>query len=107
MQYYTLTLAEYEGLPRDKENRKYLSTDKFKTESKYGLDTVIFPPEVEQRIDTYIKYFRPILARETRAPGDALFLTRMGQNHVRIGTDVQNIFQKVCASTSSLNCVFH
>ena len=99
MQYYSIKLDQYQGLPRDSQNRKYLTTDQFKTEKSFGLDTIIFPADVEKRIDMYVKLFRPVLAKEAVrknvSVGNGLFLATTGKNFVRLSQDVLSVFQKV------------
>jgi len=101
MIYSSLTLADWRALPR-RDGCKYLQSDSFKTSKTYGMDTVIFPVDLERQIDVYIGSFRPVLAsgRAADAPWsdedrDALWLNTNGKRLVDLSQDISAAFRLV------------
>ncbi len=98
MIYYNITTSDWVSLSRDAMNRKVLTSDKFKTSKSFGVDTVIFSPEAEKRIDLYLRYFRPVLLKDKQC--DFLLITTNGTQHTRLSEDIETVFDQVRLSTT-------
>lgn len=94
---------------------------RFKTADTGGftVDTIVFPVDVERRVDQYVDHYRPVLLAQKKTIGavvgaaaastitaaavgamtaaavddDAMWLTKAGTPHTRLASDLQAIFQ--------------
>lgn len=72
----------------------FATTDKFKTNSKWGLQAVSIDATSRQLITEYITFIRPQVAHYPINPNSALFLTFTGHDEKAVGRSVTRFFRR-------------